>query len=98
LEGIASGFKVKLNFVADFDMMRLNMKFRQSLFWDTNPKLIDTKKHAAYIIERVLEFGNDKEVCWLWNFYRPSLIKKVINNSRSLSPKTISLWRLLLNK
>lgn len=60
------------------------MKFRQSLFWDTDPKLIDPQKHAVYIIERVLDFGNDKEVRWVCNFYRPALIKKVINNSRSL--------------
>ena len=79
-------------------MLCLNMKFRQSLFWDTNPGFIDTRKHAVYIIERVLEFGNDKEVRWVWNFYGPGLIKKVIKNSRSLSPKTKSLWRLLLNK
>ena len=74
------------------------MKFRQSLFWDTNSKFIDARKHAVYIIERVLEFGNDKEVSWVWNFYRPALIKKVINNSRSISPKTKNLWMLLLNK
>ena len=62
-------------------MLNLNMKFRQALFWDTNPKFIDARKHAVYIIERVLELGNDKEVSWVWNYYRPALIKKVINNS-----------------
>jgi hypothetical protein len=38
------------------------MKFRQTLFWDVNPKNIDTKKHSQYIIERILDLGNDKEV------------------------------------
>ena len=69
---------------------------RQSLFWDTDPRFIDAKKHAVYIIERVLEFGNDKEVRWVWNFYKLALIKKVVNNSRAISEKTKNLWKLLL--
>ncbi|MEK7500670.1 MAG: hypothetical protein AAB642_00915 [Patescibacteria group bacterium] len=72
------------------------MKFRQTLFWDTNPKKIDTKKNAQYIIERILDFGNDKEVRWLYNFYRRSLLKKIIAKSRSLMPETKNLWMLLL--
>lgn len=74
------------------------MRFRQSLFWDTDPLTIDTQKHAIYIIERVLEFGNDKEVRWALNFYGPAMIKKVINKSRSITPKTKCLWKLLLKR
>ncbi len=72
------------------------MKFRQTLFWDTDPKTIDTKKNAQYIIERVLDFGNDKEVRWLWSFYDKSLLKKVVNKSRCLRPRTKALWQLML--
>lgn len=72
------------------------MKFRQALFWDTNPKNIDTKKNAQYIIERVLDLGNDKEVRWLYHFYNKALLKKVIAKSRSLMPRTKNLWMLLL--
>ena len=45
------------------------MKFRQSLFWDTDPKKIDKEKNARYIIERILDLGNDKEVKWMWDYY-----------------------------
>jgi hypothetical protein len=72
------------------------MKFRQSLFWDVNPDKIDTKKNAQYIIERVLDFGNDKEVGWLWNFYDKSLLRRVIEKSRCLMPETKKLWMLML--
>ncbi len=72
------------------------MKFRQTLFWDTNPKKIDAKKNAQYIIERVLDFGNDKEVRWLYHFYDKSLLKKVVAQSRSLRPRTKNLWISLL--
>jgi hypothetical protein len=72
------------------------MKFRQTLFWDTDPKKIDTKKNAQYIIERVADFGNDKEARWLLNFYNKSLLKKVIAKSRCLRPETKTLWTLIL--
>lgn len=35
--------------------------FRQALFWDVDPKTIDPEKHAVYIIERVLDFGNKND-------------------------------------
>lgn len=72
------------------------MKFRQTLFWDVDPKNIDTEKNAQYIIERVLDFGNDKEVQWLYHYYDKSLLKKVVTKSRSLMPETKNLWTLLL--
>ena len=74
------------------------MKFRQELFWDVNPDNIDPEKHARYIIERVLEFGNDGEVRWMKSFYTPSLIREVVEKSRSLMPETRNLWHLILKK
>lgn len=68
------------------------MKFRQALFWDVNPNKIDTKKNAQYIIERVLDLGNDQEVKWLWNFYDKKLLQKVVKKSRCLRPETKKLW------
>lgn len=72
------------------------MKFRKTLFWDTNPHNIDTKKNAQYIIERVADFGNDKEVRWVFDFYNKKLLQKVITQSRCLRPRTKILWTLLL--
>jgi hypothetical protein len=74
------------------------MRLRQTLFWDANPANIDTKKNAQYIIERVLDFGNDKEVKWVWNFYNKKLLKKVVEKSRCLMPQTKNLWLLMLKK
>ena len=72
------------------------MEFRQSLFWDTDPKKIDPHKNAQYIIERVADFGHDDEVRWVGNFYNKSLLKKIIEKSRCLRPRTKTLWTLLL--
>lgn len=74
------------------------MKFRQALFWDTNPKKIDSKKNAEYIIERVLDFGRDHEVRAIKKNYSKSLMKKVISNPRRLMPETKALWKLIIQK
>jgi len=72
------------------------MNFRQSLFWDVDPKTINIKNTPAYIIERILDFGRDKEVSWLWRTYNRPQLKKVVSSSRSLRPQTKALWTLLL--
>ena len=72
------------------------MKFRQSLFWDTNPDKIDIQKNAQYIIERVLDLGNDAEVSWLWKTYDKSLLRDIVSKSRSLRSRSKTLWMLLL--
>lgn len=71
--------------------------FRQSLFWDTDPKRIDAEKNARYIIERVLDFGNDEEIQWLFRRYPKALLQEVLNRSRSgLHEKSKALWSLVL--
>lgn len=74
------------------------MKFRQSLFWDTDPDKIDPQKNAQYIIERVADFGHDDEVRWVWNFYDKLLLKKIIEKSRCLRAETKNLWTTLLTE
>ena len=71
------------------------MKFRQSLFWDVDPKTIDPKKHAYYIVERILDFGTDDEVRWMARTYTRSLIRRVAETSRVIHGSTRSLWKLL---
>jgi hypothetical protein len=72
------------------------MEFRKTLFWDTNPKNIDVKKNAQYVIERIADFGHDKEARWVFNFYSRELLRRVIAKSRCLRPETKALWTLLL--
>lgn len=73
------------------------MKFRQSLFWDTNPQKINTKKHARYIIERVLEYGLPNEAGWVFKHYPRKMIEKILYLPRvQLSPKSKALWSLLV--
>lgn len=71
--------------------------FRQTLFWDVDPKTIDPQKHARYIIERVLEFGRSDELHWLFHTYPAGMIRDRVDNSRGvISKKSKALWSLIL--
>ena len=73
------------------------MKFRQSLFWDVDPDTIDEKKHARYVIERILDFGTDEEVRWLFKRYPREKIAGVLKLPRGqVDPKSRALWKLIL--
>ena len=76
---------------------RPDITFRQALFWDVDPKTIDPEKHSTYIIERILDFGNDEEVRWMWDYYNHGFIREVLTKSRVLFPKTRTFWNLLLS-
>ena len=70
-------------------------RFRRSLFWDVDPKTIDPRRHARYIIERILDLGTMDDVRWVAHIYSRRLIKETIAHSRVLHEKSKSLWRLV---
>jgi len=72
------------------------MNFRQSLFWDVDPKTINIKNTRPISLKGILDFGRDKEVRWLWQTYNRPQLKKVVSASRNLRPQTKALWTLLL--
>jgi len=71
------------------------MKFRQSLFWDTDPARIDIKKNARYVIERIMDFGNAEEARWMWKQYPKQLLHSVVQKSRALHKSSKTLWERL---
>ena len=71
------------------------MKFRQSLFWDIDVAKLDPDKNPEYVVERILDHGDDEEVRWMWSYYDRNLIKEIAHQSRVLRPETRSLWTLL---
>ena len=74
----------------------MDMPSRRSLFWDINPATLDAKRHANYIIERILDYGTDEEVRWMYRTYPRELIRDVVLRSRVLRPETRPLLKQLL--
>ena len=73
------------------------IKFRQSLFWDVDPKTIDPQKHGRYIIERMLNSGTMDELRWMFRTYPKALIRETLNRPRAqVDAKSKALWSLVL--
>ncbi len=70
-------------------------RFRRSLFWDADPKSIDPRRHARYIIERILDLGDAEEVRWMARTYSLRLIRDTLARSRVIHEKSRSLWELV---
>lgn len=66
-------------------------------FWDTDPTKLNLRRHRRFIIERVLEFGDEKAVRWLRQTFGDEAIKEVVCRSRRISKRTANFWRLILN-
>jgi len=76
---------------------KIGLPYRSALFWDADPADIDPKRHAKYIIGRVLDLGNEKEVRWLFKSYPRKLIKQTLETSRGvIHDKSKALWSLVL--
>jgi len=70
----------------------------QEFFWDADPAALDIRLHKTYIIERLLELGDERAVRWLFAAYPRPEIAEVVRTSRSLSKKSRSFWRLALGE
>lgn len=66
-------------------------------FWDIDPTHLDIRKYKDYIIERLLELGDEKAVQWLFMNYSEREIRKVLLKSRSISVKSRRFWKLFLD-
>lgn len=60
------------------------------LFWDAED--IDIERNACYVIARVLDFGNEKDIKTLRAIYSDKKIIEVIKKRRGLMPQTAKFW------
>jgi len=63
---------------------------------ETDFSKLDLKKHQDYIIERLLEYGNEKAYKWVLNNFSFRKILGVINKSRKVSDKTKNFVKTIL--
>lgn len=68
--------------------------FRPSLFWDADE--IDASEHAAYVIGRILSFGDIEDVRTLRKIYPDEKIIETVRARRNLLPKTGKYWTVKL--
>ncbi len=69
--------------------------FRPSLFWDAEE--IDISQHAGYVIARILDYGNERDIKKLFEIYSKGEIIRVVKTRRGLFPKTGKYWAVKFN-
>lgn len=68
---------------------------KNQLFWDVAD--VDPKKYPKFVIERILEYGNEKDFKWMLKNFSRSQIKEVLSKKRGLSRRSANYWSLVFN-
>lgn len=71
--------------------------FEPALFWDARARDIDLKKHSHYVIERILNYGNSKDLKRLRDIYSDQELIEVVKTNRAIIPKTAIFWATYFN-
>jgi hypothetical protein len=75
----------------------MKMKLDKKLFWDTNLRDIDERKHADFIIERVLQYGDLKDYRIIKDTYSLPRITKAARKAGFIDRKSKFFWSLMLH-
>ena len=63
-------------------------------FWDIETNKIDAEKQAAYIAERLLEYGDFDSLEWLEQTYGENFLKIIVSRAKKLSRKSANFYSL----
>ena len=70
--------------------------FLKQYFWDVNFSKLDKETYHQFIIERILEYGSEKAVKWLFQHFTKTEVMKALTRRRNLSPLSANYWSLVL--
>jgi hypothetical protein len=71
--------------------------FSTNLFWDIDPSDLDMGKHAPYIVERVLDYGDLKDWLFIRDYYGMEKLKEIALGLRSLERKSLAFIATVTN-
>jgi hypothetical protein len=71
-------------------------QFLKRYFWDTDFAGLHLPERAYYVIERVVEYGDDAAIHWLKETFANEAIAQVVRESRAISHRTANLWSIFL--
>ena len=66
-------------------------------FWDVDFKKINFNERKIYVLRRILEYGDEDAVRWMWKNFKKEEIKDTISNFRGYSQKSANFWAFILN-
>lgn len=71
--------------------------FLKKYFWDVNFGKIDLDNRRIYVLKRILEYGDEKAVRWMWKNFTKAEIKDILYHYRGLSFKSANFWAFIVN-
>lgn len=72
-------------------------EFLRPWFWDVEFHDIRLPERKTYVLERLLELGDDQAIRWVKASFVSQDIADVVRRSRRISPKTARFWSLVLD-
>ena len=69
----------------------------KDIFWDVNYKDLDYKKDADFVIQRVLNYGDEEDWQEIKKVYGVPKIKKSAKKANFVNKKTLNFWSLILD-
>jgi hypothetical protein len=77
-------------------MNRLPVSLKK-YFWDVDFEKIDFNKSGVYILRRILEYGDERAVAWMWKNFGRDEIKDALCRYRGFSRKSANFWAMMLD-
>ena len=71
--------------------------FLKRFFWEVEFENVKLPGHETYVIERLLEYGNDDAIRWVKKTFPRETIATVVRKSRVISRRTANLWALVFD-
>lgn len=71
-------------------------EYLRRYFWDVSFEKIDLEKSRVFVLKRVLEYGNEEAVRWMWKHFKKSEVKDTLSRFRGFSRKTANYWATVL--
>ncbi len=66
-------------------------------FWDVDFTELRPQGRQVYIIKRILEYGDERAVEWMFKNFKKSEIKNALCNFRGYSQKSANFWAFILD-
>lgn len=77
--------------------MRPLPEFLRPWFWDVEFEDVRLPERKTFVLERLLELGDDRTIRWVKDSFPLQDIADVVRRSRRISPKTARFWSLVLD-
>ncbi len=77
--------------------MKTIPKSIEILLWDVDLDELDLQKHSFFIIERIMVYGDEKDVRWMLKMFSKEQLIEVVKRSKNLDKKSANYWALRLD-